>query len=123
MERFQAVSYPAHIRLCAGTSRIVARDGNRLVVEQQGVEVQGPLRFGFHSVREVDLSPPFEMAARLIRGSMRVLEGSTRLARTSDATLVKSRGRLDPGHWVPTLVAPRNGHGGGEGPFTQEALQ
>lgn len=88
------------------TSRVVSREGNRLVVAQEGVEVQGPLRFDFHSLREVELSPPFEMVARLIRGSMRGLEGWTRLARTADATLVSSHGRLEPGHWVPSLLAP-----------------
>ena len=88
------------------SSRVLSRVGNRLVVEQSGVEAEGPLQVAFHSVREVELNPTASMHARLIHGSMRRLEGWTRLAPSRDGTLVTSRGEVDAGGWVPPLITP-----------------
>ena len=88
------------------SSRVVSRTGNVLIVEQSGVEAEGPLRIPFHSVREVELHPTSSMHARLLRGSMRRLEGWTRLTAAADGTFITSRGEMQASGWVPPLVAP-----------------
>ena len=88
------------------SSRVLSRVGNRLVVEQSGIEAEGPLQVAFHSVREVELNPTASMHARLIHGSMRRLEGWTRLVPSREGTLVTSRGEVDAGGWVPPLITP-----------------
>lgn len=87
------------------SSRVLSRSGNRLIVEQAGSEAEGPFRIAFHSVREVEFTPKSEMYSRLIRGSMRRLEGWTRLSELGRGTLVESQGTLDGG-WAPPLIAP-----------------
>ncbi len=76
------------------SSRIVSRHGSRVVVEQRGSESQGFLKFAFHSVRSVELKPQGEMHSTLITGSMRRLDGITRLAATERGTRVTSFGEL-----------------------------
>ena len=86
------------------TSRIVSRHGSRVVVEQRGSESQGFLKFAFHSVRSVELKPQGEMHSTLITGSMRRLDGITRLAATERGTRVTSFGELVAEAWIPPLV-------------------
>jgi carbon monoxide dehydrogenase subunit G len=89
------------------SSRIVSRQGTSLVVEQRGSETQGLLKFAFHSVRNVELRPHAEMHSTLITGSMRRLNGVTRLAATPRGTRVTSLGELVPEVWIPPLVGAR----------------
>src|SRR4051794_23637190 len=63
-------------------SRIVSRDGNRLVVEQKGRARRGAVSFAFENVRDVVLVPPREIRTRLVSGSMRAATSQTRLDRT-----------------------------------------
>jgi Polyketide cyclase / dehydrase and lipid transport len=86
------------------SSRIVSRQGSRVVVEQRGSETQGLLKFAFHSVRNVELEPHGEMRSTLISGSMRRLDGVTRLVATDRGTRVISLGELVPDSWIPPLV-------------------
>ena len=45
---------------------------------RRGRTSAGPLSFAFETVREIELKPFYEIRARLLRGSMRKLEGTTR---------------------------------------------
>ena len=86
------------------SSRIVSRQGNRVVVEQRGSETHGLIKFAFHSVRNVELEPHGEMHSTLITGSMLRLDGVTRLATTGRGTRVTSLGELVPPTWIPPVV-------------------
>ena len=86
------------------SSRIVSRQGNRLVVEQRGSETHGLIKVAFHSMRNVELKPHGEMHSTLITGSMLRLDGVTRLATFGSGTRVTSFGELVPQTWLPPVV-------------------
>lgn len=56
------------------SSKIVRREGNRLLVRQQGVAKYGILSFDFESEREVRLEPGKRILARNIAGTMKRME-------------------------------------------------
>jgi hypothetical protein len=85
-------------------SRVLERDGNRVVVAQRGGRTEGLLRFSFETVREVELHPTSLMRARLIRGNIARLEGTTALLSTGEGTQIVSHGLCVPGQWVPPVL-------------------
>jgi hypothetical protein len=91
----------AHIVSNLRTSTIVSRVENRLVVAQTGFEREGLLTFSFDTVRQVDLRPFNEIRSRLLRGSLKRLDGTTYLVARDDGTDVTSHGECVPGIWIP----------------------
>jgi hypothetical protein len=85
-------------------SRVLEREGNRVVVAQRGGRTEGLLRFSFETVREVELHPTSLMRARLIRGNIARLEGTTALMPSGEATQIVSHGLCVPGRWVPPVL-------------------
>ena len=86
------------------SSRILSRSASALVVAQEGRASAGPLTFAFDTVREVQLKPFVEIRARLLRGSMRKLEGTTYLIAESTGTRIINHGEFIPGVWVPAII-------------------
>jgi hypothetical protein len=83
------------------TSSIVSRADDRLVVAQTGFEREGLLSFSFDTVRLVDLRPFNEIRSRLLRGSLKRLDGTTYLVARDDGTDISSHGECVPGTWIP----------------------
>ena len=86
------------------SSRVLERGDGRVVVAQKGTRSEGPLRFDFETVREVELRPYSYMRSHLIRGTVERLEGTTTLTPHNDGTFIASHGTCVPGTWVPPLI-------------------
>jgi carbon monoxide dehydrogenase subunit G len=86
------------------SSRIVGRNGDKLLVRQKGHATTGPLSFSFESLREIELKPYVEMRGHLISGTMKKSEGVTRLAPEGSGTRLTSTGEFIPDIWVPPLI-------------------
>jgi Polyketide cyclase / dehydrase and lipid transport len=85
-------------------SRVLSRSATRVIVAQEGSASVGLLSFSFDTVREISLKPYSEMQARLIRGSMRMMEGTTRLFATPTGTGIVSHGEFIPDVWIPPVI-------------------
>jgi carbon monoxide dehydrogenase subunit G len=88
------------------SSKVLSRSATTLVVAQQGRASAGPLTFAFETVREVELKPFYEIRARLLHGSMRKLEGTTRLIAESTGTRIVNHGEFITDVWVPPVIGP-----------------
>ena len=87
-------------------SRVVSRSATKVIVAQDGRASFGLVSFSFDTVREVELKPFAEIHARLIRGSMRKMEGTTHLIPESAGTRIVSHGEFIPDVWVPPIIGP-----------------
>jgi len=85
-------------------SRIVSRDGNRLVVEQKGRARRGAVSFAFENVRDVVLVPPREIRTRLVSGSMRAATSQTRLDRTDTGSRLTNHGEYTVSPLLPVSM-------------------
>lgn len=61
------------------SSKILKRDGNKLLVAQQGKASSGPVSFAFDTVREVTLTPDTEIHSKIISGTIKQGESSIRM--------------------------------------------
>ncbi|HWZ73534.1 MAG TPA: SRPBCC family protein [Casimicrobiaceae bacterium] len=86
------------------SSKVLSRSAARLVVAQEGRASVGPLSFAFNTVREIELRPFVEIRARLLRGSMRKLEGTTYLIAESTGTRIVNHGEFIPDVWIPPVI-------------------
>ncbi|MBX3646133.1 MAG: SRPBCC family protein [Rhodocyclaceae bacterium] len=83
------------------SSRVVSANGDTLTISQKGKAAYGPLSFSFDNVRELKLSPYSRIDSRLIKGSMKKLEGTTRLAAADSGTRITYHGESIPNVWIP----------------------
>lgn len=97
----------AHFISNLHSSRILARNGSKVTVEQKGRAGTGLLSFDFESVREMDLMPFSQIRSRQISGSMILFEGTTVLRQEGELTKIESRVRVVPGTWVPPVFGNR----------------
>jgi hypothetical protein len=89
------------------TSRVVSRDGNRVVIHQRGVARFGPLAFGFSSERLIEMTPRFEIRSIQLRGNMRRLESLTRFSAEEGGTHLVYRVEVEPGALYPAALTER----------------
>jgi len=85
-------------------SRITARDGNVLTVEQKGKASRGPITFTFALVREVVLVPFDEIRSRLVSGDLEASQFTTRIVDHGPTTQISNHGEYIPNVWVPPLI-------------------
>jgi hypothetical protein len=85
-------------------SRVTARDGERLKVEQRGVARWGPFARSFTTVREVELEPMAMVRSHTLSGSLGSLTSMTRFEAVAGGTEVRHHveWRLDT--WLPYFV-------------------
>lgn len=88
------------------SSSIIQRRGNTLQVAQSGEQNHGPFKFAFDTVRAIDLVPEKELRSRLVKGSFKSYEATTRLVDQGGTTLIVHHGRYVPDTWVPPFVGP-----------------
>jgi len=86
------------------SSRITARAGPRLTVEQRGIARWGPVALKFQAVREVELTPFERVTSRVVSGSLRRVDTQTRFASVSNGTEVRHHIELVTEMWLPDFV-------------------
>jgi len=79
-------------------SKIVSRSGNTLRVFQKNQIRFGPFTVPVETLRDVKLSAPVKVEARLVRGSMRKYDSTTELVPVAGGTriVVRSQAVLNP---------------------------
>lgn len=87
-------------------SRILSRDGDRLLVRQRGATRVGPFSFDYEVERSVDIGPDYVHSLGL-RGNMKKLEMETRVAIVDGGATIHYRAVIVPDFWVPPLIGPR----------------
>jgi hypothetical protein len=87
-------------------SELRAREGNTLQVYQKGDAQRGLLAFSFENLREIRLVPQQEIRSRLISGTLKSSEFTTRVVDDGNDVHIFNSGRFVPEVWVPPLIGP-----------------
>jgi Polyketide cyclase / dehydrase and lipid transport len=87
-------------------SELRARDGDTLQVFQKGSAARGPFSFSFENLREIRLTPQEEIRSRLISGTLKSSEFTTRVVDSGDEVHILNSGRFVPEVWVPPVIGP-----------------
>lgn len=85
-------------------SRVTARDGGRLRVEQRGVARWGPLAHAFTMVREIELEPFAQVRSQSVSGSLRQVKSLTRFSAVAGGTEIRHHIELDVDTWMPDFL-------------------
>ena len=89
------------------TSRVTARNGERLRVEQTGVARWGPLAHAFSMVREVELEPIQLVRSRSLSESPMQVRSQTRFASVAGGTEIRHHVEISLDTWMPAaLIEP-----------------
>lgn len=78
------------------SSKIVRRNGNTLVVDQEGSAHFGIFSYSFASEREIRLEPMKRIFARQISGNAKRFESELELSQTGHVTLIRYRAEVVP---------------------------
>ncbi len=87
-------------------SELRGRDGDTLQVFQRGNAQRGLLSFSFENLREIHLLPQQEIRSRLISGTLKSSEFTTRVVDDGNEVHILNSGRFVPEVWVPPLIGP-----------------
>lgn len=87
-------------------SKVIVRNGNSLEVEQAGETRVAFLRFGFATVRAVELVPMQEIRSSLVSGDFKAYASTTRIAATPSGVKISHHGEYVPKSWLPPLIGP-----------------
>jgi hypothetical protein len=85
-------------------SRVTARQGERLRVEQRGVARWGPLAYRFTTVREIELEPMEEVRSSSIGGSLRQVQSLTRFMPVAGGTEIRHHIEVGIDTWMPDIL-------------------
>ncbi len=89
------------------TSRVTARSGERLRVEQTGVARWGPLAHAFKMVREIELEPMQLVRSHSLAESQMQVQSVTRFASVAEGTEIRHHIEISLDTWMPAaLVEP-----------------
>ncbi|MRR51575.1 MAG: hypothetical protein EG825_11775 [Rhodocyclaceae bacterium] len=78
------------------SSKIVSRDGNTLIVKQEGVAKYGVFSYSFQSEREIRLEPMKRILAKSLSGTVKRMESEAQLSVTEQGTRIKYRAEIVP---------------------------
>ena len=87
------------------TSRVLKRDGDRLLVEQTGRTDFGAIHMPWQSDREIELTPQTTIHSRQLRGNMQRVESVAKCSDVSGGTRVDYRVEMVLKGWLPESVA------------------
>jgi Polyketide cyclase / dehydrase and lipid transport len=87
-------------------SELRARDGDTLHVFQRGSAARGPFSFSFENLREIHLVPQQEIRSRLISGTLKASEFTTRVTDDGNEVHILNSGHFIPDVWVPPVIGP-----------------
>lgn len=85
------------------SSKVTARDGNTLVVRQEGVARYGLLSFSFESEREIRLEPMKRILSKSLSGTVKQMESEVRIARRELGVQVKYHAESVPDSFLARL--------------------
>ena len=85
-------------------SVILSRTENTLLVSQKGAMGFGPLSVPIETVTEVRLTPYEKMQGRMVSGSMKKIQSTTRLIADASGTRVVYHLESIPDVWIPPLI-------------------
>jgi hypothetical protein len=85
-------------------SRIVRRDGERIVVEQRSRLAFGPLHVDFTNLRVVEPVPFSEIQSCVTEGDMQGSSFTTRLTAQGTRTFIDNRGSFHADRWIPPII-------------------
>jgi hypothetical protein len=89
------------------TSRVTARSGERLRVEQTGMARWGPLTHAFSLVREIELEPMELVRSHSLAESQMQVRSVTRFASVAGGTEIRHHIEIGVDTWMPAaLVEP-----------------
>jgi carbon monoxide dehydrogenase subunit G len=89
------------------SSTVLARQGNRLQVEEKGEASFGPMRFDYETVRAIELIDQREIHSTLVRGDFKSYAFVTRLADAQGGgTSIRLHGEYESTKWIPPGVGP-----------------
>jgi PAS domain S-box-containing protein len=87
-------------------SELRARNGDTLQVFQRGAAARGPFSFSFENLREIRLVPQEEIRSRLISGTLKASEFTTRILDGANELHIINSGHFIPDVWVPPVIGP-----------------
>jgi uncharacterized membrane protein len=85
-------------------SKILEKNGNKWTVAQKGLSSHGPFSFAFENVRAVELEPFETIRSHLISGTMKKLDGVTRLIPSGRVTRIVYHSESISNVWMPPVV-------------------
>lgn len=85
-------------------SKVISNAGDTRIIYQRGTAKHGPITFPFHSTRELRLTPLDNIQSHLISGSMRKMDGVTKLIVEEGQTRIIYHAESIPGMWIPPVV-------------------
>ena len=89
------------------TSRVTARSGERLRVEQTGMARWGPLTHAFSLVREIEMEPMQQVRSHSLAESQMQVRSVTRFASVAGGTEIRHHIEIGVDTWMPAaLVEP-----------------
>jgi ribosome-associated toxin RatA of RatAB toxin-antitoxin module len=86
------------------SSRVTARDGALLRVEQRGALTWGPIARDFATVRQVELTPYERVQSRVIEGDVRRVDTVTRFRALGEQTEVRHHVEISLDSGIPTAL-------------------
>ena len=87
-------------------SELRARNGDTLQVFQRGSAARGVFSFSFENLREIKLFPQDEIRSRLLSGTLKASEFTTRIVDDGNALHILNSGHFIPEVWVPPVIGP-----------------
>jgi hypothetical protein len=85
-------------------SEIVSRSDDKLLVSQRGTMGLGPFSVTVEATNEIRLQPFEKLQSRMLKGSMRHHETTTRLSPEQGGTRISHHSESDPDIWIPPLI-------------------
>ena len=90
------------------SSRIVSREGDRIIVAQTSHGKVGPIHVSVDGLREIVLKPPTEMRSHLLKGDLKASDFTTELHEEGAVTRVTGHGRLVVAAWAALALGADN---------------
>lgn len=88
------------------SSQVLERSDTLLKVAQKGVARYGFFSVNLESVREISLSPQYEIRAHNVSGNVKSLDSVLQLQAEGSGTRLHYHAEVVPGFWFPPLIGP-----------------
>lgn len=87
------------------SSQVISRNSlNSMTVEQHGKAGSGLLSFSLDSIRDIQMKPFESIRSRLLSGSMKKFDGTTRFSEEGGKTRVQYHSDAISGVWIPPVI-------------------
>lgn len=76
-------------------SKVIRREGNKIVVHQEGVARYGLLSYSFESEREIRIEPMKRIQTKTLSGNVKRMESESSLSQTDNGTQIRYRAEVE----------------------------